>query len=59
MEMHSKTRRTADRDLATLLRVKELIPASKVFKEFELIERLYRDIKTPSGALIHLSEKRV
>lgn len=57
MEMHSKTRRTADSDLATLFRVKELMPASKVLKEFELIERLHREIKTPSGALIYLSEK--
>ncbi|MDN3221994.1 HEPN domain-containing protein [Pseudomonas nunensis] len=57
MEMHSKTRRTADSDLATLFRTKELMPAPIALKEFELMERLYREIKTPSGGLIYLSEK--
>lgn len=57
MDMHSKARRTADSDLATLFRVKELMPAPKALKEFELMERLYREIKTPSGGLIYLSEK--
>ncbi|WP_256661467.1 HEPN domain-containing protein [Pseudomonas sp. F01002] len=57
MEMHSKTRRTADSDLATLFRTKELMPAPKTIKELGLMERLYREIKTPSGCLIYLSEK--
>ena len=57
MEMHPKIRRTANNDLDTLFRVKELMPASKVIKELGLIERLHREIKSPSGALIYLSEK--
>lgn len=57
MEMHSKTRRTADSDLATLLKPKELTPASRAFNEFALIEGLYQEIKTPSGASIYLSDK--
>lgn len=57
MEMSPKTRRVAESDLATLFRVKELMPASTAFKEFDLIERLYREIKTPSGATVYLSEK--
>ncbi|HZX51739.1 MAG TPA: hypothetical protein VFE95_06965 [Pseudomonas sp.] len=57
MQMHPKTRRIADNDLATLFRMKELMPAPKALKEFALMERLYREIKTPSGGLIYLSEK--
>lgn len=57
MEMHSKKRRAADSDLATLFRAKELMPAPKAIKEFELMERLYREIATPSGGLIYLSNK--
>jgi hypothetical protein len=57
MEMHRKRRRAADSDLATLFRVKELMPAPKALKEFQLMERLYREIETPSGGLIYLSNK--
>lgn len=57
MRMHSKTHRTANNDLETLFRAKELMPQQKALKEFELMERLYREIKTPSGGLIYLSEK--
>jgi hypothetical protein len=57
MEMHPKTRRIADVDIATLFRKKELMPASTVPKEFVLMERLYREINTPSGGLIYLSDK--
>lgn len=57
MDIHSKIRRAANSDLATLFRVKELMPAPKALKEFDLMERLHREIKTPSGGLIYLSEK--
>lgn len=33
------------------------MPATKAFKNFDLMERLYREIKPPSGGLIYLSEK--
>lgn len=55
--MSPKTRRAANSDLATLFQVKELMPAPKTLTEFALFERLYREIKTPSGGQIYLSEK--
>ncbi|WP_421091787.1 hypothetical protein [Pseudomonas asiatica] len=57
MEMHPKTRRAADSDIATLFRTKELMPAPKALKEFEVMERLYREIVTPSGGQVYLSNK--
>jgi hypothetical protein len=57
MEMNSKARRTADSDLATLLQVKELLPGIKALKAFGQMEMLYREVKTPSGGRIYLSDK--
>ena len=57
MDMHPKTRRAAESDLATLFRAKELMSAPKALKELEQWERLYREIKTPSGSVIYLSDK--
>lgn len=57
MEMPPKTRRQADSDIAMLLRPKELMAALQASKELELMERLYREVKTPSGRSIYLSEK--
>lgn len=56
-DMSPKTQRSANSDLATLFRVKNLMPASEAFKKFALFERLYREVKTPSGGQIYLSEK--
>lgn len=55
--MNSKTIRSANSDLATLFRKKELAPASEVFKKFPVIENLYREITTPSGLSVYLSDK--
>jgi len=55
-DMPPKVRRVANSDLATLFRAKERVPAPKAIQEFALFERLYRGIKTPSGAQIYLSE---
>lgn len=57
MEMPPKTRRQADSDIATLLRPKELMTALQALKELEFMERLCREVKTPSGRSIYLSEK--
>jgi hypothetical protein len=57
MEMHPKTRRAANSDLATLFRTKELMPAPTALKEFEVMERLYREVAIPSGGQVYLSDK--
>jgi hypothetical protein len=57
MEMPPKTRRQADSDIATLLRPKELMTALQALKGLGFMERLCREVKTPTGRSIYLSEK--
>jgi len=55
MEIHPEKRRTAEADIAAVLKATGHLTELQALNEFDFMERIYREVRKPSGGKFYLS----